>query len=168
MPSNSALSPSHEIRLGGEATNYGISDDFDNEYENYSKSGVTETHKRSRSSDIQFLFDGANNISGNSLKDKIHQNNSSNQVTLSTSASSPAIAESNFSQSAAAQNTMNSNNNFFSLTEDDEDMNVSDDVNASSTPTKQSSENRPRHPSSAEASDLLFPIYEDPHITTRC
>ena len=166
MPSsNSALSPSHEIRLGGEATNYGITDEFDNEYDSFSKSAVIETHKRSRSSDIQFLFDGANNLAANNSKDKSLQNNSSNKASLSTSASSPALADSNFSQGASIQNTMNSNNNFFSLTEDDEDMNISDDVNASSTPTKQNNENRPRRPSSTggnESSDLLFPIYEDP------
>ena len=171
MPSNSAFSPSHEIRLGGEATNYGLSEDVDNEYDNFS-----QTHKRSRSSDIQYLFDGANNISASGVKDcdkdKLHQNNSSNHNSLSASASSPALAELNFSQSAtnhktfpSTQNTMNSNNNFFSLTEDDDDINVSDDVNASSTPTKQSGENRPRRPSSTggpDLSDPLFPIYEDP------
>ena len=140
MPSQSDLSPYHGITLGGEANNYGLSEDFGLEDEGLSRSHITESHhKRSRSSDIQLLFGGANNIGVTSTKetdiykDKNQLCNDFNQISLSASASSPAIADLNLPQSvepndifSGNNSNMNSNNNFFSLTEDDEDINISD------------------------------------------
>ena len=127
------------------------------------------------------LFDGAQNHSSSnpdetkSFIDKNHITDDIHHLALSASASSPSIAELNYSHSVGSnQNftkttqSMNSNNNFFSLTEDDDDINISDDVNTCSTPTKPNADiSRQRRPSSTgsnrgEASDLLFPIYEDP------
>ena len=126
------------------------------------------------------LFDGAQNHSSSnpdetkSFIDKNHITADIHHLALSASASSPSIAELNYSHSVGShQNftkttqSMNSNNNFFSLTEDDDDINISDDVNTCSTPTKSNADvSRQRRPSSTgsnrgEASDLLFPILAD-------
>ena len=55
------------------------------------------------------------------------------------------------------------------MAEDDEDINISDDVNTCTTPTKHNVDITSQRRSSStesragEASDLLFPIYEAEH-----
>ena len=163
MPSQSDLSPYHGIALGGEANNYGLSEDFEIENESLTRSQIIESHhKRSRSSDIQLLFGGANNISvtgtkeSEIYKDKNQLCNDFNKMSLSASAASPAIADLNLPHSVEPNDifsgnstNMNSNNNFFSLTEDDEDINISDDIHTSNTPTKENTDTIHRRHSSS-------------------
>ena len=75
------------------------------------------------------LFDGGNNHNTSNpdeTKSYIDKNHITDNIHLSASASSPSIAELNYSHSVGSnQNftkttqSMNSNNNFFSLTEED-------------------------------------------------
>ena len=120
-------SPSHGIELGGEANNYLLASYTSGQ--NLVTGAATEGggHKRSNSSDIQLLFGGSN-------RDNLEGLHSGKQAQLlqpygqlSASASSPSlIAEpSGITDAAVHDNAMmNSNNNFFSLTEDDEDINI--------------------------------------------